>query len=115
MLDEITEAVLARHEVSYGRQPRALREVPASGHLVLEELRTTQRYEMYRALISSLPILRKIERIRRNTPAAIEPRRVSSGVARTTARHIDTCGTLVRDGIRRQSLRRASIVGGALG
>jgi glycerol-3-phosphate O-acyltransferase len=67
MLDDITEAVLAREEVA-----RYLR--GASGEpddqtrerieAYLDELRTTQRYSFYRALKHPLyPILRKIERI----------------------------------------------------
>jgi 1-acyl-sn-glycerol-3-phosphate acyltransferase len=64
MLDEITQAVLARQEVTdylagdRGRHNRARIE----GYL--EELRTTQRYSIYKALRHPLyPILRKIERI----------------------------------------------------
>jgi glycerol-3-phosphate O-acyltransferase len=75
-MDEITEAVLARHEVarylegSHGLSGDAARERVIS---YLEELRTTQRYELYRALEYPLyPILRKIERIGENTPAAID-------------------------------------------
>ena len=67
MLDEMTEAVLSREEVA-----RYLRGSDGeSGHSArqrietyLEELRTTQRYSIYRALKHPLyPILRKIERI----------------------------------------------------
>jgi glycerol-3-phosphate O-acyltransferase len=67
MLDEITEAVLAREDIarylqgSHGESGRAARE-RIEGYL--EELRTTQRYSFYRALKHPLyPILRKIERI----------------------------------------------------
>jgi glycerol-3-phosphate O-acyltransferase len=67
MLDEITEAVLSREDIarylqgSHGETPRAARE-RIEGYL--EELRTTQRYSIYRALKHPLyPILRKIERI----------------------------------------------------
>ena len=67
MLDEITEAVLSREEIaryiegSHGERGRAARE-RIEGYL--EELRTTQRYPIYRALKHPLyPILRKIERI----------------------------------------------------
>jgi glycerol-3-phosphate O-acyltransferase len=67
MIDEITEAVLAREEVaryiegSHGHGGRAARERIEA---YLEELRTTQRYPIYRALKHPLyPILRKIERI----------------------------------------------------
>jgi glycerol-3-phosphate O-acyltransferase len=68
MLDDISEAVLARDEVvkylrsGYGGESGAEARQRVSGYL--DELRTTQRYEMYRALQHPLyPILRKIERI----------------------------------------------------
>jgi glycerol-3-phosphate O-acyltransferase len=74
MLDEITEAVLSREEVarylegSRGESGEAARE---RIHAYLEELRTTQRYSIYRALKHPLyPILRKIERIGENVDAA---------------------------------------------
>src|SRR5881394_2639046 len=55
MLDDISEAVLAREDVL--KYPRE------QVHAYLDELRTTQRYEFYRALQHPLyPILRKIER-----------------------------------------------------
>jgi glycerol-3-phosphate O-acyltransferase len=65
MLDDIAEAVLAREEVV-----KYLRHDPtrAAGareriHEYLDELRTTQRYPIYRALQHPLyPILRKVER-----------------------------------------------------
>jgi len=67
ILDEITEAVLSRDEIaryiggSHGESGRAARE-KIEGYL--EELRTTQRYSLYRSLKHPLyPILRKIERI----------------------------------------------------
>ena len=66
MLDDIAEAVLAREEVvkylaaRSGAGGRAARE---RIHGYLDELRTTQRYPIYRALQHPLyPILRKIER-----------------------------------------------------
>ena len=66
-MDELTEAVLAREEVakylsgSHGLTGTAARERVIT---YLDELRTTQRYELYRALEYPLyPILRKIERI----------------------------------------------------
>src|SRR5436190_3714080 len=61
MLDEVSEAVLAREEVvKYLREAAGREKV----HGYLEELRTTQRYHMYRALQHPLyPILRKIEKI----------------------------------------------------
>ncbi|MBM3817543.1 MAG: hypothetical protein FJW14_00805 [Acidimicrobiia bacterium] len=67
MLDDITQAVLSREEVerylkgSHGESGRAARE---RIHGYLEELRTTQRYSIYRVLKHPLyPIFRKIDRI----------------------------------------------------
>jgi glycerol-3-phosphate O-acyltransferase len=67
MIDEITQAVLSREEIarylqgSHGESGRAAR---AKIEAYLEELRTRQRYSIYRALKHPLyPILRKIERI----------------------------------------------------
>ena len=67
MIDEITQAVLSREEIarylqgSHGESGRTAR---AKIEAYLEELRTTQRYSIYRALKHPLyPILRKIERI----------------------------------------------------
>ena len=67
MIDEITRAVLSREEVArylqggHGESGRTARE-RIEGYL--DELRTTQRYSIYRALKHPLyPILRKIERI----------------------------------------------------
>ena len=67
MPDEITEAVLSREEVArylqgtHGESARAARE-RIQGYL--EELRTTQRYSIYRVLKHPLyPIFRKIDRI----------------------------------------------------
>src|SRR5919109_4699234 len=66
MLDDITQAVLAREEVArylrggYGESGAQARE---RVYAYLDELRTRQRYKMYRALQHPLyPILRKIER-----------------------------------------------------
>src|SRR5580765_6752129 len=68
MLDEVSAAVLAREAVveylrgGYGEQSEAAARERVNGYL--EELRTTQRYHMYRALQHPLyPILRKIEKI----------------------------------------------------
>ena len=67
MLDDITEAVLAREDVArYLRGGNGQSEVQAREriHGYLDELRTTQRYPIYRALKHPLyPILRKIDRI----------------------------------------------------
>ena len=67
MSDPIAEAVFAREEVaqylagSHGVQGEEAR-ARVEGYL--DELRTTQRYELYRALEYPLyPILRKLERI----------------------------------------------------
>jgi len=66
MLDEISQAVLAREEVvrylrgGYGESGAQARE---RIYAYLEELRTRQRYKIYRALQHPLyPLLRKIER-----------------------------------------------------
>src|SRR5947208_17030954 len=67
MLDDITQAVLARDDVAkYLRGAHGQSEVEAREriHAYLDELRTTQRYPIYRALKHPLyPILRKVERI----------------------------------------------------
>src|SRR5437870_1635283 len=71
MLDDISEAVLAREEVvKYlrgGIGDASASEARERVYAYLDELRTTQRYGMYRALQHPLyPILRKIERIGEN-------------------------------------------------
>jgi glycerol-3-phosphate O-acyltransferase len=67
MLDDITQAVLARDDVArYLRGGHGQTELEAREriHAYLDELRTTQRYPIYRALKHPLyPILRKIERL----------------------------------------------------
>lgn len=67
MVDEITQAVLAREEVARYLQGRHGESGTAARERIeayLDELRTTQRYSIYRALKHPLyPILRKIERI----------------------------------------------------
>jgi len=64
--DDVTEAVLGREEVvRYLRdsQGETLLEAKERVHSYLDELRTTQRYRMYRALQHPLyPLLRKIDR-----------------------------------------------------
>ena len=67
MFDDITEAVLAREEVArylrggYGESGAQARE---RIYAYLDELRTRQRYKIYRALQHPLyPLLRKIERM----------------------------------------------------
>ena len=74
MLDAIAEAVLSREEItryldgSHGENAVAARE-RIQGYL--EELGTTQRYSIYRALKHPLyPILRKIERVAEHVGAA---------------------------------------------
>ena len=66
MTDEITQAVFARDEVArYIDGSHGLRgdEARARVETYLDELRTTQRYELYRALEYPLyPILRKLDR-----------------------------------------------------
>jgi glycerol-3-phosphate O-acyltransferase len=67
LLDEITQAVLAREDVArYLRGGHGASELAAREriHAYLDELRTTQRYPIYRALKHPLyPILRKIDRV----------------------------------------------------
>jgi len=67
MLDELTRAVLSREEVSRyldGTRGERSDEVRARIQGYLEELKTTQRYSIYKALKHPLyPILRKIDRI----------------------------------------------------
>src|SRR5688572_33320925 len=67
MVDQITRAVLSRDDIakylqgSHGESGRTARE-RIEGYL--DELKTTQRYSIYRALKHPLyPILRKVERI----------------------------------------------------
>jgi len=70
MTDEITQAVLARAEVArYLRTSEGVADFDALEKVVgyLDELRTTQRYPIYRRLKHPLyPILRKIERLSEN-------------------------------------------------
>lgn len=65
--DEITEAVLSREEVIRyleGGGSQTQDQAHDAIHGYLQELRTTQRYKMYRALQHPLyPILRKIKRV----------------------------------------------------
>ena len=74
MLDDITQAVLAREDVGrYLRGGHGQSELEAREriHAYLDELRTTQRYPIYRALKHPLyPILRKIDRIEENVRIA---------------------------------------------
>jgi glycerol-3-phosphate O-acyltransferase len=67
MLDEITQAVLSREEIARYLQGSHGESGPEARQRIygyLEELRTTQRYSIYRALKHPLyPILRKIQRI----------------------------------------------------
>ena len=73
MLDEVSQAVLAREEVVKYLREAAGRE-KVRGYL--EELRTTQRYHMYRALQHPLyPILRKIEKIPEQAHNALDATR----------------------------------------
>ena len=67
MADDITQAVLAREEVArYLRGGHGQTQLEARERIYayLDELRTTQRYHIYRALKHPLyPILRKVERL----------------------------------------------------
>src|SRR5215204_4985551 len=74
MLDDITQAVLAREEVArYLRGGPGQTELQARERIqaYLDELRTTQRYPIYRALKHPLyPILRKIDRLHEHVDIA---------------------------------------------
>jgi glycerol-3-phosphate O-acyltransferase len=76
MMDEITQAVLAREEVArYLSGSHGERGGDARARVLeyLGELRTTQRYELYRALEYPLyPILRKVERIGEHQRLAVD-------------------------------------------
>jgi glycerol-3-phosphate O-acyltransferase len=67
MLDDITQAVLAREDVARylkGGHGESQLDARERIHAYLDELRTTQRYPIYRALKHPLyPILRKIDRV----------------------------------------------------
>jgi 1-acyl-sn-glycerol-3-phosphate acyltransferase len=71
MQDEITQAVLSREDVARYLRGGAGETAPEAReriHAYLDELRTTQRYPIYRALKHPLyPILRKVERISEGT------------------------------------------------
>jgi len=68
MVDEITQAVLSRDDITRYLQDTHRGDATRERiHAYLEELRTTQRYSIYRALKHPLyPILRKIERLGEN-------------------------------------------------
>src|SRR6187397_2253008 len=68
MVDEITQAVLSRDDIArYLQDSHRGHATRERIHAYLEELRTTQRYSIYRALKHPLyPILRKIERMGEN-------------------------------------------------
>jgi glycerol-3-phosphate O-acyltransferase len=74
LLDDITQAVLARKDVAKylrGGHGQSEPEARERIHAYLDELRTTQRYPIYRALKHPLyPILRKIERIHEHVSIA---------------------------------------------
>jgi glycerol-3-phosphate O-acyltransferase len=79
LLDDITEAVLAREEIArYLRGEHGSPDLDAREriHAYLDELRTTQRYPIYRALKHPLyPILRKIQRVHEHVRVAQEATR----------------------------------------
>ena len=79
LLDDITQAVLAREDVARylrGGHGTSGPEARERIHGYLDELRTTQRYPIYRALKHPLyPILRKIERIHEHVEIAQEATR----------------------------------------
>ncbi|MCC7418439.1 MAG: 1-acyl-sn-glycerol-3-phosphate acyltransferase [Acidobacteria bacterium] len=67
MLDEISQAVLARDDVAKYLAGESGAQARERIHAYLDELRTTQRHAVYRALQHPLyPLLRKIERLHEN-------------------------------------------------
>jgi glycerol-3-phosphate O-acyltransferase len=124
MIDEITQAVLSREEVarylqgSHGESGRAARE-RIEGYL--DELKTTQRYSIYRALKHPLyPILRKIERLGEHVDIVKAATRAGRVVYASNHRsHIDyLCEPLVLDdnGIRPPIIAAGiNLFGGPLG
>lgn len=92
--DTIAEAVLAREDVArFIRGSHGLSSDAARSRVLtyLEELQTTQRYELYRALEYPLyPILRKIERIGEQQHFAVEAAKKGRVVYASNHRsHID--------------------------
>jgi len=73
MLDDVSQAVLAREEVvKYLREAEGREKVRG----YLEELQTTQRYQVYRQLPHALyPILRKIEKVPEQVRNALDTTR----------------------------------------
>jgi glycerol-3-phosphate O-acyltransferase len=75
MMDELTQAVLARDEVARylsGGTPLEQDEARARVLEFIEELRTTQRSEWYRTIEATLyPILRKVQRVGVQTERAV--------------------------------------------
>jgi glycerol-3-phosphate O-acyltransferase len=94
MLDEITRAVLSRDEIARyleGSDGESGRIARARIETYLEELRTTQRYSIYRALKHPLyPILRKVERLGENVDQAKAASRAGRVIYASNHRsHID--------------------------
>jgi glycerol-3-phosphate O-acyltransferase len=94
MLDEITRAVLSRDEIARyleGSDGESGRVARARIEEYLEELRTTQRYSIYRALKHPLyPILRKVERLGENVDQAKAASRAGRVIYASNHRsHID--------------------------
>ena len=122
--DEITEAVLAREEVVrylQGGNGESAREAEQRVQSYLDELRTTQRYRMYRALQHPLyPLLRKIDRQQRHVEIAQAA--VSKGRVIYASNHKSHTDYLVQplvlddNGIRPPVIAAGSnLFGGALG
>src|SRR5215210_7363038 len=84
MLDDITQAVLAREDVArYLRAGPGQTELEAREriHGYLDELRTTQRYEIYRKLKHPLkPILNRIRRVAEHVEVAQRATRVGRAI-----------------------------------
>src|SRR5215472_10366438 len=117
MLDDVSQAVLAREEVvkylqgGYGEKSEA--EARERVNSYLEELRTTQRYHMYRALQHPLyPILRKIEKVPEHAGNALDAtarhRVVSHRITRATSTISSSPSCSTTPVCARRSLPRAS-------
>lgn len=94
MVDELTRAILSRDEIARylaGESGEAGRAARARVEEYLEELKTTQRYSIYRALKHPLyPILRKVERLGENVDAVKAATRAGRVVYASNHRsHID--------------------------
>ena len=87
--DDITQAVLARKDVAFRGGHGQSEAKPASASTHLDELRTTQRYPIYRALSILYPILRKVDRIEEHVCSRSRRRRPDASSTCRTTSHLD--------------------------